>query len=191
MEHDIISEERAVYTYKLVLLGSSGVGKSSIVVRYLRDEFRDTDCTTGCAFFTQRVYHQGKPLNFEIWDTAGQERYHSVCNLYYRGSSAALLVYDITSKETFIRAQLWLQELRKYDFSEEMVIALIGNKTDLNSKRKVSHEPVNFSSWITINRTRHAGGMQTSSCKERRTLMEYTDAAISSRPLVPKENHLY
>ncbi|XP_077304380.1 ras-related protein Rab-17 isoform X3 [Lithobates pipiens] len=99
MEHDIISEERAVYTYKLVLLGSSGVGKSSIVVRYLRDEFRDTDCTTGCAFFTQRVYHQGKPLNFEIWDTAGQERYHSVCNLYYRGSSAALLVYDITSKD--------------------------------------------------------------------------------------------
>ncbi|XP_040213442.1 ras-related protein Rab-17 [Rana temporaria] len=142
MEHDtgIISEERAVYTYKLVLLGSSGVGKSSIVVRYLRDEFRDTDCTTGCAFFTQRVYHQGQPLNFEIWDTAGQERYHSVCHLYYRGASAALLVYDITSKETFMRAQLWLQELRKYVFSEEMVIALIGNKTDLNSQRKVSRE---------------------------------------------------
>ncbi|CAI9570101.1 unnamed protein product [Staurois parvus] len=142
MEHetDITPEEPAVYIYKLVLLGSSGVGKSSIVLRYLRDEFRDTDCTTGCAFFAQRVYLQGQPMNFEIWDTAGQERYRSVCHLYYRGASAALLVYDITSKETFKRAQLWLQELRKYVLSEEMVIALVGNKTDLNSERKVSHE---------------------------------------------------
>ncbi|CAI9570102.1 unnamed protein product [Staurois parvus] len=192
MEHetDITPEEPAVYIYKLVLLGSSGVGKSSIVLRYLRDEFRDTDCTTGCAFFAQRVYLQGQPMNFEIWDTAGQERYRSVCHLYYRGASAALLVYDITSKETFKRAQLWLQELRKYVLSEEMVIALVGNKTDLNSERKVSHEPVNFLSWTTINWARHAGGIQISSCKEHRKLMEYTDAAISSRQLVTAKNVL-
>ncbi|XP_077128449.1 ras-related protein Rab-17 isoform X1 [Ranitomeya variabilis] len=92
------------------------------------------------AFFSQRVYLQGKALDLEIWDTAGQERYHSVCHLYYRGASAALLVYDISSKETFTRAQLWLQELQKYVCSGEMVIALVGNKSDLQDDRKVSAE---------------------------------------------------
>ncbi|XP_018415436.1 PREDICTED: ras-related protein Rab-17 [Nanorana parkeri] len=140
MDYDITYEEPNINIYKLVLLGSSDVGKSSMVLRYLRDEFLDTTCTTGCAFFSQRVYVQEKTLDFEIWDTAGQERYHSVCHLYYRGASAAMLVYDITSKETFLRAQLWLQELQKYISSEEMVIAFVGNKTDLNSERKVSLE---------------------------------------------------
>ncbi|KAG8559202.1 hypothetical protein GDO81_017265 [Engystomops pustulosus] len=92
------------------------------------------------AFFTQRINLQGKNLHFEIWDTAGQERYHSVCHLYYRGARAALLVYDITSKETFSRAQLWLQELQKYVLNGKMVIALVGNKSDLHDNRKVSTE---------------------------------------------------
>ncbi|KAM4025749.1 ras-related protein Rab-17 isoform 2-T5 [Anomaloglossus baeobatrachus] len=132
-----ISERHA---FKLVLLGSTDVGKSSLVLRYIRDDFRETVSTTGCAFFSESVYLQGKTLNFEIWDTAGQERYHSVCHLYYRGASAALLVYDISSKETFIRAQLWLQELEKYVCSGEMVIALVGNKSDLQDDRKVLAE---------------------------------------------------
>ncbi|CAJ0924661.1 unnamed protein product [Ranitomeya imitator] len=132
------TSERQVF--KLVLLGSTDVGKSSLVLRYTRDDFRETVSTTGCAFFSQRVYLQGKALDFEIWDTAGQERYHSVCHLYYRGASAALLVYDISSKETFTRAQLWLQELQKYVCSGEMVIALVGNKSDLQDDRKVSAE---------------------------------------------------
>ncbi|XP_075687625.1 ras-related protein Rab-17 [Rhinoderma darwinii] len=134
------SEGPTAYVFKLVVLGNTDVGKSSLVLRYIRDDFHETVSTTGCAFFSQRVYLQGKSLDFEIWDTAGQERYHSVCHLYYRGASAALLVYDITSKETFSRAQLWLQELQKCFISGEMVIALVGNKTDLHDERKVSRE---------------------------------------------------
>ncbi|MEE6521645.1 hypothetical protein FKM82_019909 [Ascaphus truei] len=133
-------EEGAGRVYKLVLLGSSDVGKSSVTLRYVKDEFRESIPTTGCAFFTQRVCLQNRTLQFEIWDTAGQERYHSVCHLYYRGANAALLVYDISRKETFLRAQLWLQELEKCFPHGELVIALIGNKSDLQEERQVSRE---------------------------------------------------
>ncbi|XP_040295807.1 ras-related protein Rab-17 isoform X2 [Bufo bufo] len=92
------SERQTENRFKLVLLGSADVGKSSLVLRYIRDDFMETVSTTGCAFFSHRVCLQGRILDFEIWDTAGQERYHSVSHLYYRGASAALLVYDITSK---------------------------------------------------------------------------------------------
>ncbi|KAG8559201.1 hypothetical protein GDO81_017265 [Engystomops pustulosus] len=136
----MLPHEESTDSFKLVLLGSTDVGKSSLVLRYIRDDFREIVSTTGCAFFTQRINLQGKNLHFEIWDTAGQERYHSVCHLYYRGARAALLVYDITSKETFSRAQLWLQELQKYVLNGKMVIALVGNKSDLHDNRKVSTE---------------------------------------------------
>ncbi|XP_056390832.1 ras-related protein Rab-17 isoform X2 [Hyla sarda] len=127
------SETLTSVAFKLVLLGSSDVGKSSLVLRYVRGDFRETISTTGCAYFSHRVNIQGRIIDFEIWDTAGQERYQSLCHLYFRGANAALLVYDITSKETFNRAQFWLQELQKYVFSGDMVIALVGNKSDLQA----------------------------------------------------------
>ncbi|XP_069841307.1 ras-related protein Rab-17 isoform X2 [Dendropsophus ebraccatus] len=126
--------------FKLVLLGSSEVGKSSLVIRYVRDVFRETLSTTGCAFFSHRAYVQGRSINLEIWDTAGQERFQSLCHIYYRGANAALLVYDITSKETLSRAQFWLQELQKYALNGDMVIALVGNKSDLQDYRTVPSE---------------------------------------------------
>ncbi|KAJ1187751.1 hypothetical protein NDU88_004521 [Pleurodeles waltl] len=137
--------DRTSYTFKLVVLGSSGVGKSSLVLRYVKDDFRDLPATVGCAFFTQLVCLNNTTIKFEIWDTAGQEKYHSVCHLYYRGANAALLVYDITSKETFFRAQLWLKELEREFAADEITIALIGNKTDLSEEREVtSEEAQNF-----------------------------------------------
>ncbi|NXU67501.1 RAB17 protein, partial [Horornis vulcanius] len=77
---------------------------------------------------------------FEIWDTAGQEKYQSVCHLYYRDAHAALLVYDIANKQTFSRARLWLEELEKRFLPNEIVIALVGNKTDLAAEREVTTE---------------------------------------------------
>ncbi|XP_053327327.1 ras-related protein Rab-17 [Spea bombifrons] len=133
-------ETQEVQVYKLVLLGSSDVGKSCMVIRYVKDQFQNTVPTTGCAFFTQNINIMGKPLEFAIWDTAGQERYHSVCHLYYRGASAAMLVYDITRKETFSRAQLWLQELERYFPDGELVTVLVGNKSDLQAERNVPQE---------------------------------------------------
>ncbi|NXU90232.1 RAB17 protein, partial [Xiphorhynchus elegans] len=128
------------YTYKVVLLGSMSVGKSSLAYRYVRNDFREFLPTVGCSFFTHTLNLEGATVKFEIWDTAGQEKYHSVCHLYYRDAHAALLVYDIASKETFKRAKLWLEELEKKFLPDEIVIALVGNKTDLAAEREVTTE---------------------------------------------------
>ncbi|XP_069472080.1 ras-related protein Rab-17 [Ambystoma mexicanum] len=132
--------QRMPFSFKLVVLGSSGVGKSSLVMRYVKDDFRELPSTVGCAFFTQLVCLNNTTIKFEIWDTAGQEKYHSVCHLYYRGANAAILVYDVTSKETFIRAQLWLRELEREFSAGDITIALIGNKTDLSAERQVTSQ---------------------------------------------------
>ncbi|XP_008947644.1 PREDICTED: ras-related protein Rab-17 [Merops nubicus] len=128
------------YIYKVVLLGSTSVGKSSLAYRYVKNDFKESLPTVGCSFFTQTVNLDVATVKFEIWDTAGQEKYHSVCHLYYRGAHAALLVYDITNKETLSRAKLWLKDLEKEFLPDEIVIALVGNKTDLASEREVSSE---------------------------------------------------
>ncbi|XP_025904285.1 ras-related protein Rab-17 [Nothoprocta perdicaria] len=128
------------YTYKVVLLGNTSVGKSSLAYRYVKNDFKESLPTVGCSFFTQTLCLEATTIRLEIWDTAGQEKYHSVCHLYYRGAHAALLVYDITSKETLSRAKLWLQELEKEFFHDEIVIALVGNKADLAAEREVTTE---------------------------------------------------
>ncbi|KAI1899769.1 hypothetical protein AGOR_G00065160 [Albula goreensis] len=123
---------------KMVLLGSSGVGKSSLALRFSKDEFKASAPTVGCAYLTQVVCLHDATLRFEIWDTAGQEKYHSVTPLYYRGAHAALVVYDITKRESFIRAQLWLKELEKQYIPGETEVVLVGNKMDLPDDREVS-----------------------------------------------------
>ncbi|KAK6485247.1 ras-related protein Rab-17-like isoform X1 [Huso huso] len=129
--------ERKTQKAKMVLLGSSGVGKSSLALRFTRDEFKSTVPTVGCAYLTQMVCLHETTLRFEIWDTAGQEKYHSVTPLYYRGANAALVVYDITNRDTFVRAQCWLQELERQYIVGETVVALVGNKADLSDLRQV------------------------------------------------------
>ncbi|NXG27672.1 RAB17 protein, partial [Dromaius novaehollandiae] len=128
------------YIYKVVLLGNTSVGKSSLAYRYVKNDFKESLPTMGCSFLTQTLCLEATTVRLEIWDTAGQEKYHSVCHLYYRGAHAALLVYDITSKESLSRAKLWLQELEKEFLHDEIVIALVGNKTDLAAERKVAAE---------------------------------------------------
>ncbi|XP_054685509.1 ras-related protein Rab-17 isoform X2 [Grus americana] len=131
---------RPTYLYKVVLLGSTSVGKSSLAYRYVKNDFKESLPTVGCSFFTQTLNLEAGTVKFEIWDTAGQEKYHSVCHLYYRGAHAALLVYDITNKETLNRAKLWLRDLEKEFLPDEIVIALVGNKTDLAADREVATE---------------------------------------------------
>ncbi|NXO32887.1 RAB17 protein, partial [Cisticola juncidis] len=131
---------RPSYMFKVVLLGSMSVGKSSLAYRYVRNDFRELLSTVGCSFFIQTLQLDEATIKFEIWDTAGQEKYQSVCHLYYRDAHAALLVYDIANKKTLSRAKLWLEELEKRFLPNEIVIALVGNKTDLDAEREVSTE---------------------------------------------------
>lgn len=143
--------------FKLVLLGESAVGKSSIVQRFVKnsfDEFRES--TIGAAFLTQSIKlsnadllnnniklddndNEGIIIKFEIWDTAGQERYRSLASMYYRNAQAAIVVYDITQPESLDKAKYWINELQKQT-NNDILIALVGNKLDLENERKISKE---------------------------------------------------
>jgi len=125
------------YQFKLVLLGDTSVGKSSIVIRFVKGQFSEyQESTIGAAFLTQTVPVQDCTVKFEIWDTAGQERYHSLAPMYYRGAAAAIVVYDITSQDSFHRAKSWVKELQRQG-SPDVVIALAGNKIDRDEDREV------------------------------------------------------
>lgn len=131
-------------SFKLVLLGESAVGKSSIVHRFVKNTFDDMrESTIGAAFLTQSITlpETNTTVKFEIWDTAGQERYKSLAPMYYRNANAALCVYDITSRASFGKAQDWIKELRK-QAPEGIVVALVGNKADLADEREVDESEV-------------------------------------------------
>lgn len=124
---------------KLVLLGESSVGKSSIVTRYITGSFQKTNATIGAAFTTKTFELPGtggsiKRVNLEIWDTAGQERYRSMAPMYFRNTDIALVVFDVTRPESLRKAQSWIDELNEYveqDRRDEIIIKLVGNKVDL------------------------------------------------------------
>eukprot|EP00197_Chlamydomonas_leiostraca_P002679 CAMPEP_0202857560 /NCGR_PEP_ID=MMETSP1391-20130828/453_1 /ASSEMBLY_ACC=CAM_ASM_000867 /TAXON_ID=1034604 /ORGANISM="Chlamydomonas leiostraca, Strain SAG 11-49" /LENGTH=200 /DNA_ID=CAMNT_0049536373 /DNA_START=53 /DNA_END=655 /DNA_ORIENTATION=+ len=123
---------------KLVLLGEMGSGKSSLVLRYVKGQFFDYQASTvGAAFLTKTIPELN--VKWEIWDTAGQERYHSLAPMYYRGAMAAIVVYDITSTDSFTRAKSWVRELQRQG-NPNMIIALAANKADLEEQRAVSGE---------------------------------------------------
>ncbi|XP_046734256.1 ras-related protein Rab-5B isoform X1 [Diprion similis] len=134
------STQGKICQFKLVLLGESAVGKSSLVLRFVKGQFHEyQESTIGAAFLTQTVCLDDTTVKFEIWDTAGQERYHSLAPMYYRGAQAAIVVYDITNQDTFVRATTWVKELQR-QASPNIVIALAGNKSDLGNKRVVEFD---------------------------------------------------
>jgi len=136
-------QQGKIHPFKLVLLGESAVGKSSLVLRFVKGQFHEyQESTIGAAFLTQTVCFDDTTVKFEIWDTAGQERYHSLAPMYYRGSQAAIVVYDITNTDTFTRAKNWVKELHR-QASANIVIALAGNKADLGPKRMVDFDEAN------------------------------------------------
>ncbi|MCJ1442085.1 MAG: hypothetical protein MMC23_002577 [Stictis urceolatum] len=116
---------------KLVLLGEAAVGKSSLVLRFVNNDFQENkEPTIGAAFLTQKCQLPTRTIKFEIWDTAGQERFASLAPMYYRNAQSALVVYDITKSTSLIKAKHWVAELQR-QASPGIVIALVGNKLDL------------------------------------------------------------
>ncbi|KAG5609110.1 hypothetical protein AABB24_007431 [Solanum stoloniferum] len=134
------SSQKIDYVFKVVLIGDSAVGKSQILARFARNEFSlDSKATIGVEFQTRTLVIQHKSVKAQIWDTAGQERYRAVTSAYYRGAVGAMLVYDITKRQTFDHIPRWLEELRAHA-DRNIVIILIGNKTDLKDQRAVPTE---------------------------------------------------
>lgn len=128
------------YVFKVVLIGDSAVGKSQLLARFSRNEFNlDSKATIGVEFQTRTLDIDHKTVKAQIWDTAGQERYRAVTSAYYRGAVGAMLVYDITKRQSFDHVARWLEELRGHA-DKNIVIMLVGNKTDLVSLRAVPTE---------------------------------------------------
>ncbi|KAF9464598.1 ras family-domain-containing protein [Collybia nuda] len=128
------------YLFKVVLIGDSGVGKSNLLSRFTRNEFNlESKSTIGVEFATRSIGVDGKTVKAQIWDTAGQERYRAITSAYYRGAVGALLVYDIAKHATYVNVTRWLKELRDHADSN-IVIMLVGNKSDLKHLRAVTTE---------------------------------------------------
>ncbi|KAJ9562989.1 hypothetical protein OSB04_008149 [Centaurea solstitialis] len=126
------------YLFKIVLIGDSAVGKSNLLARFARDEFYpNSKSTIGVEFQTQKIEIKGKEVKAQIWDTAGQERFRAVTSAYYRGAVGALLVYDISRRQTFDSIGRWLNELHTHS-DMNVVSILVGNKSDLKDDREVS-----------------------------------------------------
>jgi Ras-related protein Rab-11A len=130
------------YLYKLLVLGASFVGKTNMLKRFLHNEFDSNSKETVGVEFGSKNFMFGEKddiVKAQIWDTAGQERYRSVTKAYYKGAKGALLVYDITRKPTFENIDNWLIDLRT-NADKDILIILIGNKSDLQDLRDVSKE---------------------------------------------------
>ncbi|KII73621.1 Ras-related protein RABA2a [Thelohanellus kitauei] len=128
------------YLYKVVLIGDSGVGKSNLLSRFANNTFNtDSKSTIGVDFSVCTVHASGKIIKAQLWDTAGQERFRAILDAYYRGARGAIIVYDITERETFQNVVSWLKELQDH-VDRNICLLLIGNKSDLAEDRSVSTE---------------------------------------------------
>jgi len=128
------------YLFKYIIIGDTGVGKSCLLLQFTDKRFQQVhDLTIGVEFGARMITIDGKQIKLQIWDTAGQESFRSITRSYYRGAAGALLVYDITRRETFNHLTSWLDDARQHANSN-MTIMLIGNKCDLEQRRAVSLE---------------------------------------------------
>ncbi|KAI9063156.1 ras-domain-containing protein [Trametes sanguinea] len=126
---------------KIVIMGNTGVGKTSLLHRYTQGKFdpKNTTSTTGAFFVTKKVTVGGTKVRLQLWDTAGQERFRSMAPMYYRGANAALLLYDITNASSFEDVRGWLEELKK-NCSPDLIIYIVGAKADLQHARQVTSD---------------------------------------------------
>jgi len=118
---------------KVVIVGDSDVGKTSLSIRYCHGEFESHQPTIGANFLKVRVVVEGTELSLQIWDTAGQERFRSMAPMYYRGAKAAICVFDVTNEDSFHRVSSWMRDLKPFA-DPNCVICLAGNKCDKAEK---------------------------------------------------------
>ncbi|KAJ9477244.1 GTP-binding protein YPT52 [Pseudozyma hubeiensis] len=149
---------------KVVILGSQGVGKTSLVHRYTSGQFSiaSTPSTIGASFLTKKLIVESVKVRLQLWDTAGQERFRSMAPMYYRGSHAAVIVYDITSMSSFLDIRTWIEELKK-NMTTDLVIHIVGAKLDLAwSQRQVELDfaRATVGSWLQMYQTQpHVGAV--------------------------------
>lgn len=128
------------YLFKFIIIGDEAVGKTCLLLQFTDKRYRTThQVTVGVEFGSKTVEVSGKMIKLQCWDTAGQERFRSIVRSYYRGAAGALLIYDITRRESFVHVSQWLTEARS-NADPDLVITLVGNKCDRGADRQVSFE---------------------------------------------------
>ena len=133
-------EDKFDYLIKYVIVGDSAVGKSNLLLRFTQGSFNSAyQLTIGVEFGSGRIIVKNEIFRVQIWDTAGQENFRSITRSYYKNSACALLVYDISKKESFESIQSWIEDC-KNSAPETVLMVLVGNKSDLTDERKVSEE---------------------------------------------------
>ncbi|RKP23807.1 ras family-domain-containing protein [Syncephalis pseudoplumigaleata] len=126
--------------FKLVFLGEQSVGKTSLITRFMYDSFDNTyQATIGIDFLSKTMYLEDRTVRLQLWDTAGQERFRSLIPSYIRDSSVAVVVFDIANRNSFVNTDKWIDDVRA-ERGNDVIIVLVGNKTDLVDKRQVSTE---------------------------------------------------
>ncbi|XP_042506566.1 ras-related protein RABC2a-like [Macadamia integrifolia] len=129
------------YSFKILLIGDSGVGKSSLLVSFISNSVEDLTPTIGVDFKVKQLNIDGKRMKLTIWDTAGQERFRTLTSSYYRGAQGIILVYDVTRRETFTNlTDVWAKEIELYSTNQGCIKMLVGNKVDKESERAVTKE---------------------------------------------------
>ena len=135
-----MDEQKTCYNGNIILLGSSNVGKSNMMNQFLRGKFEESYfATIGINILNKLFVFDGKKVKINYYDTAGQERYNSINLTLLRKADGVILVYDITSQESFRKIDFWIQELHNKN-KDSKVLMLVGNKTDLDNERKVSFQ---------------------------------------------------
>jgi len=156
---------------KIVILGSSGVGKSSIINRYIYDHWdKDMQTTLGAAFLDKTFTYRGKEFKFQIWDTAGQEKYGPLAQMYYRDADVALLVYDVTDKSSFTGLKNWHMELTEKG-PKNIVLAIVGNKSEIEDTKTFETEGELYAS-------KHNAIFKATSAKQNKGINELFDTIL-------------
>lgn len=136
------SDGKEAFNFKVVLIGNPGVGKTSLINKYVTNQFKEKYIETiGVNIMVKDLSNvNGKKVQLSIWDVAGQEKWGRVRSMYYRGSSAALVVFDLTRADTYLAVPDFVQDYKESIHRDDPVLVLLGNKVDLESKRKVEKE---------------------------------------------------
>jgi len=128
------------YLLKYIIIGDAAVGKSNLLLRYVHGQFKpEYQLTIGVEFGAKNIEIGSKIFRIQIWDTAGQENFRSITRAYYKNSVCALVVYDISSRDSFNNVMSWIEDCRNQS-PKTIFIVLVGNKCDLEDKRQVTYE---------------------------------------------------
>lgn len=135
------SSDKTDYTFKILTIGESGVGKTCLLLRYTDNKFVKNYLTTiGIDFKVKLVNIHNKSVKLKIWDTAGQERFRNITQQYYKGADGIVLVYDVTDRESFEKISDWMKQINLYTQTDKIGIVLLGNKVDVEPRQVKSEE---------------------------------------------------